>query len=344
MEKDGIKMSTLIAILLAVIGAISQGLFWAILAMGVYISFRILDFADMTSEGSFALGGSVSALLIVGFQCNPFLSLIIAVLAGMISGALTGWLHTKLKIPAILSGILTMIALYSINLRIMGQANTPLIGQRTIVTIIKGLLPTAKELGMKDSNLKMLVTIAIGLVFTGIVIAFLYWFFGTETGCAIRATGNNEAMVRAQGANTDMMKILGLLLGNGLIALSGALVAQTQGYADVTMGVGAIVTGLASIVIGEVVFHKKKSFGYKLMAIVIGSIIYRIIIAIVLQIGLNTNDLKLLTAVLVAVSLSVPVIKKYQVKIQKMIKNKTQKIIKVIKQKIFKVKNKKEGQ
>lgn len=304
-------------ILLAALGAMSQGLFWAILAIGVYIAFRILDFADMTSEGSFALGGSVSAILIVGFGWNPFLSLIIAVLAGMISGALTGWLHTKLKIPAILSGILTMIALYSINLRIMGQANTSLLGKSTIGSIIKGMLPTAKELGMKDSTLQIFVTIGIGVVFSGAVIVFLYWFFGTEIGCAIRATGNNEAMVRAQGSNTDMMKIFGLVLGNGLIALSGALVAQSQGYADVSMGIGAIVIGLASIVIGEVVFHKKRSFAHKLVAIIVGSIIYRIIIAIVLQIGLNTNDLKLLTAVIVAIALSVPVLKSKNKKIQK---------------------------
>lgn len=302
------------SIIMAALGAVSQGLFWAILAIGVYISFRILNFADMTSEGSFALGGSVSAVLIVGFGWNPFLSLIVAILAGMLSGALTGWLHTKLQIPAILSGILTMIALYSINLRVMGQANTSLLGNGTIISSIKDFLPAAKELGMKDSTLQTFVTIGIGILFSIVVICFLYWFFGTEIGCAIRATGNNEAMVRAQGANTDIMKIFGLVLGNGLIALSGALVAQSQGFADVTMGVGAIVVGLASIVIGEVVFHKKKSFARKLIAIIIGSVIYRIIIAVVLQLGLNTDDLKLLTAVVVAIALSVPVLKKKKMK------------------------------
>ncbi len=287
------------------------------MAIGVYIAFRILNFADMTSEGSFALGGSVSATMIVALGWNPFLSLIIAIIAGMLSGVITGLLHTKLKIPAILSGILSMIALYSINLRIMGQANTPLLGQGTIISEIKGLLPAAKELGIKDSMLQTLVSIGVGILFSLMVIAFLYWFFGTEVGCAIRATGNNEAMVRAQGANTDLMKIIGLALGNGLIALSGGLVAQSQGYADVSMGVGAIVTGLASIVIGEVVFHRRRSFAHKLLAIVIGSVIYRIIIAIVLQFGLNTNDLKLLTAVLVAVALSVPVLKKQKVKVRR---------------------------
>ncbi len=307
----------LTALILAAVGALSQGLFWAILAIGVYISFRILNFADMTSEGSFALGGCVSAIIIVGLGWDPFVSLIIAVMAGMLSGVITGLLHTKLKIPAILSGILSMIALYSINLRIMGQANTPLLGQKTVISVIKGLLPSAKELGMKDSLLQTLVSIGMGLAFVILVIALLYWFFGTEIGCVIRATGNNEAMVRAQGANTDLMKILGLAIGNGLIALSGALVAQSQGYADVTMGVGAIVIGLASIVIGEVVFRKRRSFAHKLMAIVCGSIIYRIIIALVYQLGLNTNDLKLLTAVLVAVALSVPVLKKQKVKVHR---------------------------
>ncbi|WFR56074.1 ABC transporter permease [Anaerocolumna sp. AGMB13025] len=305
------------AIFLAALSALSQGLFWAILAIGVYIAFRILNFADMTSEGSFALGGCVSATVIVALGWNPFLSLIISIIAGMLSGVITGLLHTKLKIPAILSGILSMIALYSINLRVMGQANTPLLGKSTIISEVKSLLPSASELGIKDSMLQTLVTIGIGIVFAILVIVFLYWFFGTEIGCAIRATGNNEAMVRAQGANTDLMIIIGLALGNGLIALSGGLVAQSYGYADVSIGVGAIVIGLASIVIGEVVFHKRRSFAHKLAAIIIGSVIYRIIIAIVYQFGLNTNDLKLLTAVMVAVALAVPVLKKQKVKVHK---------------------------
>lgn len=303
-------MSVLFAILLAILGAISQGLSWAVLAIGVYIAFRILNFADLTSEGSFALGGSITAVLIVTFDMNPYLTLVFVVLGGMIAGAITGWLHTKLQIPAILSGILTMIALYSINLRVMGQANTSLLGKNTIITIIKDIFPTAKELGMKDSTFSNFVSIGIGLLFALLVVCILYWFFGTEIGCVIRATGNNEAMVRAQGVSTDKMKILGLMIGNGLIALSGGLVAQSQGYADVGMGVGAIVIGLASIVIGEVVTNKKSSFFHKLIAIVIGSVIYRIIIAVVLQLGLNTDYLKLLTAVIVAVALSFPVIRK----------------------------------
>lgn len=297
-------------IVMAIFGAVSQGLTWAILALGVYLTFRILNFADMSCEGSFALGGSISAVLMVNHQWNPFVTLIIAILAGMAAGFITGFLHTKLKIPAILSGILTMIGLYSINLRIMGQANTSLIGQSTIISIFKELLPQAKELGIKDSTLQTWVTMGVGLVCILAVIAILYWFFGTEMGCCIRATGNNENMVRAQGVNTDKMKIFGLVLSNGLIALAGALVTQSQGYADVSMGVGAIVIGLASIVIGEVLLLRVKNFAAKLMAIVIGSIIYRIIIAVVLQFGLDTNDLKLLTAVVVALALSVPVLKK----------------------------------
>jgi putative ABC transport system permease protein len=292
----------------------SQGLFWAILAFGIYITFRILNFADMTCEGSFATGGSVCALLVAGFNWNPFLSLIVATLAGMAAGAITGLLHTKLKIPSILAGILTMISLYSINLRIMGQSNTPFLrDKRTIITMIKDLLPPAKELGMKDSTLQILVVIVLGVLFSALMIVFLYWFFGTEIGCAIRATGNNEAMVRAQGGNTNKYIIIGLVVSNGLIALSGALVAQSQGYADVTMGVGAIVIGLASIIIGEVIFHKKISFAHKLIAIIVGSIIYRIIIAIVLYIGLDTSDLKLLTAIVVAMALSIPVLRKKKV-------------------------------
>ncbi|MDF2473732.1 MAG: ABC-type transporter, integral rane subunit [Anaerocolumna sp.] len=308
-------MDNIMSIVMAIFGATSQGLIWSILALGVYITFRILNFADMSCEGSFALGGSVSAILVVGLHWNPFISIIFATIAGMLAGVITGFLHTKLKIPAILSGILTMIALYSINLRIMGQANTPLLGESTIISIVKGLLPAAKAIGMKDSTLQYWVILLVGLLFAAAMIAILYWFFGTEIGCGIRATGSNEAMVRAQGENTDRMKTFGLVLSNGLIALSGGLVTQTQGYADVGMGVGAIVVGLASIVIGEVILHKRISFAAKLISIVIGSVIYRIIIAVVLQLGLNTNDMKLLTAIIVTIALSVPVLKKNKTKV-----------------------------
>lgn len=295
--------------LMAALGALSQGLVWAILAMGVFITFKLLNFADMSCEGSFALGGSISALLVVKAGLNPFITILIALLAGMMAGLMTGFLHTKLKIPAILSGILTMISLYSINLRIMGQANTSLVGQKTIISILKSILPKTLEANLSSSLIQTFITIGVGLVYSLIVVGVLYWFFGTEIGSAIRATGNNENMVRAQGISTDLMKILGLMLSNGLIAVSGALVTQSQGYADVGMGIGAIVYALAPIVIGEVIFFKVRNFAGRLFGIIIGSIIYRIIIALVLQIGFNTNDLKLLSAVIVALALSIPVIR-----------------------------------
>ncbi|NLZ82109.1 MAG: ABC transporter permease [Clostridiales bacterium] len=304
-------------ILMAMFGAVSQGLMWATLALGVYITFRILNFADMSCEGSFALGGSVSAVLMVKMGMNPFITVIIATLAGMMAGVITGFLHTKLKIPAILSGILTMIGLYSINLRIMGQANTSLIGQTTMVSIIRKILPDPEAIGIKDSTLQTWVVLGIGFVFTVAIIGLLYWYFGTEIGSCIRATGNNETMVRAQGVNTDQMKILGLVISNGLIALSGALVTQSQGFADVKMGVGAIVIGLASIVIGEVIFLRPRNFASRLLSIMIGSVIYRIIIAIVLQLGLNTDDLKLFTAIVVAIALSIPILKKNRAVVRK---------------------------
>lgn len=286
-------------ILLAMQGAISQGVLWGVMTLGVYITFKILDFPDMTVDGSFALGGSVSAVLIVS-SVNPVVSLAAAFAAGCIAGVVTGLLHTKLEIPGILAGILSMIALYSINIRVMGQANTPLLGVTTLMT-------SWEELFGLDRNVSSLI---VGVIISVAVIAALYWFFGTEIGCAIRATGNNERMVRALGVDTDNMKIIGLALSDGLVALSGGLVAQSQGYADVGMGTGTLVIGLASIIIGEVVFGRRIAFWYYLMSVVFGSIIYRLIIAIVLQLGLKSTDLKLLTAVLVILALSVPVLSK----------------------------------
>ncbi|MDR1785464.1 MAG: ABC transporter permease [Spirochaetaceae bacterium] len=285
-------------ILLAMEGAVSQGVLWGIMTMGVFITFKVLDFPDMTVDGSFALGGSVSAVLIVGGM-NPLLSLGAAFLAGGLSGIVTGLLHTKLKIPGILAGILSMIALYSINIRVMGRANTPLLGITTLLSQIEGLF------GMN----KTAASLAAGLVFSAVITAALYWFFGTELGGAVRATGDNEKMIRALGVDTDRMKIAGLLLADALVALSGALVAQSQGYADVGMGTGTIVIGLASIIIGEVFFGWARSFWVKLLACVFGSVVYRIIIAIVLQLGLKSTDLKLLTAVIVAIALSIPVVR-----------------------------------
>lgn len=297
----------LYSILLAVQGAVAQGLIWGVMALGVYITFKILNYADMTCDGSFALGGAVSGTLTTLSGWNPFLSLVMAILSGMLAGGVTGLLHTKCKIPAILSGILTMISLYSVNLRIIGKANISLLGEDTIITKIINVLPTRLA---SVSNINTWVTIFLGVVFAIGLIGALYWFFGTEIGAAIRATGNNEEMVRALSGNTDTMKILGLVIGNGLVSLSGALVTQAQGYADVGMGTGTIVIGLASIVIGEALFGKRFSFAYKLMSVVVGSIIYRIIIAVVLQLGLNTDDMKLLTGVIVAVALSVPELRK----------------------------------
>jgi putative tryptophan/tyrosine transport system permease protein len=287
------------AILLAMQGAVSQGVLWGIMTLGLFITFKILDFADMTVDGSFALGGAVSAVLIAKLGMDPYLSLLVAFVAGGISGLATGLLHTKLKIPGILAGILTMIALYSINIRIMGQANTPLLNIKTMLTPLEGL-GLSKTIG----------SLIIGSVFSIGIVFIMYWFFGTEVGSVIRATGNNERMVRAQGVDTDRMKNIGLSISNALVAFSGAMVAQSQGYADVGMGTGTIVIGLASIIIGEVIFRRRLSFWYRLLAAVLGSVIYRVIIAVVLQLGLKSTDLKLLTAVIVALALGIPVFKK----------------------------------
>ena len=287
------------SILLAILGAISQGVLWGLLTLGVYITFKILDFPDMTVDGSYALGGAISAVLIVN-GVNPWLAVIPAIAAGMLAGAVTGLLHTKVKIPGILAGILTMLALYSVNVRIQGQANIPLLGEDTIISTLGSIIPTS------TNNLALI----IGLIISVGIVAILYWFFGTELGSSIRATGNNEDMVRALGVSTDRMKIIGLMLANALVALSGAFVSQSQGFADVGMGQGAIVIGLASIIIGEVIFGSRFNFAYKLGSIIGGSIIYRIIIAVVLQLGMKSTDLKLLTAVIVAIALGIPVMKK----------------------------------
>lgn len=287
-------------ILFAMEGAASQGILWGIMALGVYLTFRILDFADLTVEGTFALGGCVSAMLLIN-NVDPLVSILVAFVAGAIAGCVTGFLHTKLKIAKILAGILPMIALYSINIRIMqGKPNQSLLGVTTLMTKVESLLGLDKNL----------VSLIAGVVFTALIIALMYWFFGTELGSAVRATGNNEKMVRAQGVNTDYTKIVGLAFSNALVAMSGALVSQSQGYADVGMGTGSIVIGLASIIIGEVLFSKAHSFGFVLLGVVCGSIVYRLIIAVVLQLGMKSSDLKLLTAVLVSVALAIPVVKK----------------------------------
>ena len=286
-----------------IISTIAQGLLWALLALGVFITFRILDVADLTVEGSFPMGAAISAVLIT-MGVNPWLTVVIAGIGGMIAGAVTGWIHTKLKIPALLAGILTMIALYSVNLHIMGKANISLLRMDTVYSAIHSM-------GVSNA---VALTI-IGIVVTVVVGLFLFWFFGTELGTSIRATGVNPQMIRAQGVNTDTMIVLGLLLSNGFVAVSGALIAQSQGFADIGMGVGTIVIGLASVIIGEVLFASSSivrklfgnsSFVLSLVAVVFGSIIYRIVIAAVLYLGMPPNDLKLFTAILVALALSLP--------------------------------------
>lgn len=283
-------------LLLSLQGAIGQGILWGIMALGIYMTFRILDIADLTVDGSFATGGAICAISIIA-DIHPIIAILLATLGGGATGLITGFLHTKCKMPAILAGILTQLALYSINLRIMTKSNIPLLQSPTL---FKNL---AKFINVSTTW----ITIIIGLICCVVVTAGVYWFLGTEMGSALRATGNNENMVRANGVNTDTTKLIGLMLSNALVALSGALVTQQQGVADVKMGTGAIVIGLASIVIGEVIFGKKAGFKLRLTSIIVGSIIYRIIVAIVLQLGLNTDDLKLFTAFIVAVALTVPI-------------------------------------
>lgn len=280
------------------LGAVDVGLIWGFLALGVYITFRLLDIADLTVDGSFATGGAVCAVCVVA-GLHPLIAILASILSGFIAGAVTGLLHTKCKIPAILAGILTQIGLYSINLRIMGgRANLPLTSGNTLFNNLSQAL---------NIN-KYYVTLVIALLFVIAFIAILYWFFGTEMGSSIRATGNNEQMARSLGINTDTMKLLGLTISNGLVGLSGGLNALYGQATDVKIGTGAIVIALASIVIGEVIITGKKSgFALRLFSIILGSVIYRIIVVLVLQMGLNTDDLKLLTAILVGVALTIPI-------------------------------------
>lgn len=280
-----------------VLSTVSQGLLWAIMALGVFLTFRVLDIADLSVEGTFPLGAAVAATLIDASH-SVWFAMLIALIAGCIGGTVTALLTTKLKIPALLSGILTMIGLYSVNLMIMGKANVPLLRAETVFTLTEDLFGVSS----------VVATLIVGLIATTVVGVIMYWFFGTVLGTAIRATGCNPQMARAQGINTNVMVILGLLISNGLVALSGALVAQSNGFADVGMGTGTIVIGLASVIIGEVLFGTR-SFKNWLISVVLGSVVYRAVIAIVLELGMPPNDLKLFTAVLVAIALSLPLIK-----------------------------------
>lgn len=287
--------------LTSMLGAVSQGILWGIMVLGVFITYKLLDIADLTVDGSFATGGAVCAVAVVA-GVDPALAIVLGTLAGGVCGLVTGLLTTVLKIPAILSGILTQISLWSVNLRIMGKSNTPLLQMDTVYTKVAALTGA-------DTNV---VAIIVGVIVAVIIIAGLYWFFGTELGCALRATGNNEDMIRALGMNTDTAKVVALTLSNALVGLSGALICESQKYADVGMGTGAIVIGLAAIVIGEVLGRltpgKLSGFFSRLLSAIVGSIVYFLIRAIVLQLGMDANDMKLLSAIIVALALCVPVI------------------------------------
>ncbi len=286
------ELQTLIG---AIPGNIAQGLIWAVMALGVYLTFRVLNIADLTVDGSFATGGAVAVILISSGSSVP-VAMVAATAAGLLAGLVTGLLHTALGIPDILAGILSQIGLYSINLRIMGgKANVGLgAGKYHLMVSIRQVNPS----------------ILISLLFVAVIIALTYWFLGTQMGSALRATGNNSSMSRAQGINIHFMKVLGLILSNGLVALSGGLFAQYQGFADVNMGRGSIVIGLAAVIIGEVlasaILGRRLNFVIRLVFVVLGAIIYYIVIGLVLWLKMPTNDLKLFTAMIVAVFLAVP--------------------------------------
>ncbi len=278
-------------------GAMAQGLIWGIMAIGVYITFRILDIADLTVDGTLCTGGAVCIMMMQSGQ-NVWVSMAVALIAGMLAGMVTGLLHTFMGIPAILAGILTQLGQYSVNLKIMGKANQAINVDKFDLLVslryIKGV-PFYKN------------TILIVALMILVLIVFLYWFFGTELGCSLRATGCNDRMARAQGINTDFNRVLGLMISNGLVALSGALLGQYQGFADVNMGRGAIVIGLAAVIIGEAVFGKLfRNFGLRLLAVALGSIIYYFVLQIVIWLGIDTDLLKLLSAAVVAVFLAIP--------------------------------------
>lgn len=275
------------------IGAVELGLLFGVMALGVYITFRILDFPDLTVDGSITLGAAVAAVLISkGY--SPWLGFALAPLAGALAGMVTGILHARFQIAPLLAGILTMTGLYSVNLRIMGRANLPLLGTDTLAdSLVFFGIPVQYS------------WMVFGAVLVTIVVLLLYWLFQTELGLALRATGDNEMMIKSQGVNVNGMKIFGLALGNALVALSGAAVAQLQGFADMGMGVGMIVSGLAAVIIGEMIVGTRTIL-QALVAVACGSLVYRIIISLVLRMGLQTTDLKLVTAILVVIALTIP--------------------------------------
>lgn len=276
-------------------GASAQGLAWGLMAIGVYITYKILDVADLTVDGSICTGAAVCSMMIIA-GVNVWIAMLCALLAGMLAGIVTGIFHTVLGIPAILSGILTQLMLWSVNLKIMGKANQALQARKYPVILSQMDIPMA---------------LIVLLIFTIVIIAVLYWFFGTELGASIRATGCNLNMSRAQGINTNMNKVIGLAISNGIVALSGALLAQYQGYSDVSMGRGAIVIGLASVIIGEAIFSRiAKNFAVKLLGVALGGVIYYIVYQVVIFLGLDTDLLKMLSALVVALFLGIPYLKK----------------------------------
>lgn len=285
--------------------ALAQGLIWGLMALGVFITFRLLDIADLTVDGSFATGGAVTVMLLLA-GVPAWAALLIAIVVGVLTGLCTGLLHTKLGIPAILAGILTQFALYSINLRIMTKANQTASVQKF------GMIWENKD-GFLVSSLHIPQAILVGLVISAVIVALSYWYFGTEQGSALRATGNNPAMSRAQGIHIETMKVIGLGLSNGIVALAGGLMTQFQGTADVSMGRGAIVIGLAAIVIGEIlcdaIFSKGCNFAVRLSFIILGGVIYYAVMVVILWLRLDPNDLKLFTAIIVAIFLAVPQLK-----------------------------------
>lgn len=288
----------IISLINALPGAAAQGLIWGIMAIGVYITYRILDIADLTVDGSMCTGGAVCIMMMLsGYRV--WVSMAAALAAGMIAGLVTGLFHTFMGIPAILSGILTQLGLWSVNLKIMGKANQAInVDKFPLLVSLRFIknVPFFKN------------TILIVAAITVVLIGILYWFFGTELGCSLRATGCNDKMARAQGINTDLGRVLGLMLSNGLVAFAGALLTQYQGFADINMGRGAIVIGLAAVIIGEAVFGKIfKNFGFKLLAVSFGSIIYYLVLQVVIWRGIDTDLLKLLSALVVAVFLAIPV-------------------------------------
>ncbi len=289
----------LFTLLNALPSAIAQGLIWGIMAIGVFITYKVLDVADLTVDGTMCTGAAVSIMMVLAGY-NIWLSMACAFLAGAVAGFITGILHTKMGIPALLAGILTQLSLYSINLKIMGKAN------QAISVDNYDLIVSSRYLFDSSSKWYQSPILTVGIM-TVVVIAVLYWFFGTELGCALRATGANEKMARAQGINTNFNKVLGLMISNGLVAFSSALYAQYQGFSDINMGRGAIVIGLAAVIIGDVIFSKIfQNFALKLLSVSFGAIIYYIVLQIVLWRGLDSDYLKLLSAVIVAIFLAIP--------------------------------------